>query len=117
MKQEHVRNIFSQVDALLRGSKLDDLEKIEHLLEGTISKVEPRNDFRKGLGQRLVNQHEDSPVEIERIRGSIKRDTDYSPISPEISMLVTGLIGGIALIFVGVRILLYFRERGQISRS
>jgi len=93
-----------------------ELEEIEHLLEGAIAEVKPRRDFQKGLGERLAHQADNHTIEIEN-----KFRQQYIPQNArqtvDIPLLAAGLLGGLALILMGVRLLLYIQGRRRMLSS
>ena len=104
---------LDRVVDLFANRKAGELEQVENLLQGVIAQVEPRRDFRKELGERLSQQNQDSPVVIER-SPKPRADLSLRESPPSgFSWLITGIVGGLILIVMAVRLLIYFNGRNR----
>ena len=109
--------VFDRVVDFFANRKPGELEQIEHILEGMIDKVEPRGDFRKELGDRLNHREDASQVEVEKSPKLRRPILENYSRSSDISLLFTGIFGGLILILMGVRLLIYFRGRNRSPQS
>lgn len=112
MKRGTISELINQVSKAATKKK-EDLDRIEELLTGAIASVEPRHDFKKGLGERLTNQEREMPVELEGSAKGAKVIMRQPRNSFDFPLLATGLISGVVLIMMGVQLLIYLRVRSQ----
>lgn len=116
MTQGENLGVFDRVVDFFANRKPGELEQIEHILEGMIGNVEPRGNFRKELGDRLNHREDISQVEVEKSPKFRRPILENSSRSSDVSLLVTGLFGGLILILMGVRLLIYFRGRNRSTQ-
>jgi hypothetical protein len=116
MKQGRSRGFLDQAFNLWKQSATGDLEKIEHLLEGAIAEVRPRQNFQKTLGERLAHQVSSTPIQLEKA-GKNRTTTKPSSQAFDFPLLVTGILGGLVLILMGARLLVYFLGNSRSSQT
>lgn len=115
MKEALPVRIFDHLIKVTSRSQDNDLEEIEHLLEEMIAEVTPRRDFQKSLGERLA-QVDSASVEVE---GTKKPAivVNAPPPAYDYSLLAVGIVGGLVLILMAVRLLINLQRRKNSTQT